>query len=252
MASTQAPSFETWPAEIRNRVYEYLSEDALLYMSATQVGYRRIVHYTPAGPIQQPRLVNAHHAEVAEFPLQLALTCTQLRAEYLPVLLANTDLRVYGYNCDAMVVLSRLPPAYRAGIRRIATLGTAAWGFDAATFALLPALESIEYNMQPIDWYPDTMDTVTREIRGIAQGSGLIQAHRNVVNATFDIRDFLFLDPAGVPPNIKVTVGLCNRIRLESKRAMLQIRGLEPVPERDDQECIVVRSLSFLLFLAFL
>ena len=252
MAATQALLFQTLIPEIRNRVYEYLSEDALVYMSATRSGPRRMPQYTPAGPIFLPRMVNHHRTEIADFPVQLALTCHQLRAEYLPVLLANTDLRVYSYNCNAMVVLSRLPPAYRAGIHRIATLGHAACGFDAATFALLPAVESIEYNMPAIDWYPDTMDTVTREIDGIVHGSGLIEAHRNLVVATACIPDFLFLDPAGVPPAIKITVGFCNRIRLQSKHAILLIRGSEPVPERDDQECVTVRSLSSLLLLACL
>ena len=244
MASTQVPPFETWPAEIRNRVFKYLAEDAQLYLSATEVVLHEFVHYTPPSPVRQPRLANVHHAEVTDFHFQLASTCTQLRTEYLPVLLANTTLWVHGKDCGANDVLSGLPLVYRSGIRRVATLETAALGFDTATFAMLPALESIEYNMEPLDWVPPTKVEFASYMAGMAYGYGLIQAHREWLYMGNDDQDFLFLLPGGIPMNITVTVAHCARIRLDSKRAMLAIRGVGPVPEKDDQECIVVSFAS--------
>ena len=155
-------------------------------------------------------------------------------------------LYIHGNGCAGMDILSRLPSVYRGGIRRIATVGTASLGFDTATFAMLPALESIEYNTEPLNWVPGTKAEFALHISGMDNGYGLIQGHRDWLHMGHDDQDFLFLSPSGIPTNIQVMVAHCVRIRLPSKQAMLAIRGVGPVPERDDQEVAVVSLASFL------
>ena len=242
MTSTQVLSFETWPAEIRNRVYKYLTEEARLYFSGTQV-LRQVIRYTPAGAILQLRPFNIINADPKEFHFQLASTCTQLRTEHLPILLENTMLYING--CVSKDVLPRLPPAYRTAIRQVATRGLASLGFDADTFAMLPALESIEYITEPLDWVPRTKAELAWHMSGMGNGYGLIEGHRNWLYTNHDDQDFLFLLAGGIPTNIKVTVAHCVRIRLPSKHTMLAIRGVGAVPERDDQEVAVVSLASF-------
>ena len=223
--------------EIRNAIYDYVMGDSHLMFSTTSLQY-----INPYAPLEPGEPVYDHQVIATHFNWQLGSTCRALRNEFLPYLIANTTFWFNGKDAELMDILDRLPDTYKNYARRIAVSGSAALGIDSAALAILPLLENIDFNLEPLEWSPGTVESVDEDFTGVKTNSGLIQYHRDFIQQCFDDQDFFFRDPARIPAAIKLTIGVCFHARIESKVWMLDVRGVKPVPSVDDQDVTFVSS----------
>ena len=91
-------------------------------------------------------------------------------------------------------------------------------------------LESIDFNLEPLEWSPGTVESVDADVTGVKTNSGLTQYHRDYIEQGFHDQDFFSQGPASIPASIKLTIGVCFRARIDSKRSLLGDHNVEVNP----------------------
>jgi hypothetical protein len=200
---TEKPHFLTIPAEVRNRISQFVAS-----------GSRRWIP-TPdrirTSNVSNTSTVDATSARA--FPWQLAATCKQLHSEYLPILYNNTDIYIYGLTASYLDIRGAIRPPLTFGVRYLCLLNEMELEFRIQDF---PALETFEYVAAAVDWVPSNDKDITDIIEATIDGMGLIKGVGEYAIAKSRLLSDLLL-PTGDTAKLNFIVSVPVCASLESK-----------------------------------
>lgn len=237
MADAPVPDLFNGPAEVRLKIYGDVLEDAGLMVFGD--GSIAINEQLCGGT---PRPSAKGNVDASQLPWQLAATCTKIRKEFLPLLRSATMLYYHKDGEGVFDLTQVLPFVYLGGIQHMRMMYS-----DHLTLRLsdLPALETVEIKLPAIEWTPQSKREVHIAFDGIAKNAGLLAISRRNIRAGLpEGLDAAWLDDVSLPANVDFIVSAVVWACLPSKREMLDIRGLDRVPDKDDADVTFVSAPS--------
>jgi hypothetical protein len=232
---TPLPSFVEGPAEVRFSVYRLILKDARLLVS----GNRPLAaNSQPGTATTQPS--SRDNVNASDFPWQLAATCTKIRGEFLPHLHSATTVYYHKDGPGVFDFMQVIPATYLNGMQQLRTAYS-----DSLTLrpSDIPALKRFEIKLPPIEWMPRCKSDVNAAFNGITTNAGLLTMSRQSIRAGLPQGlNAAWLDQIVLPEKVKLVVSTVFRACLPSKIDMLEIRGVDPVPDIDDADVSFVSA----------